>query len=99
MSLIKSRHIYVFTWRTCDTSDILKMRDNKACKTVFCDNSNVGNVIIYLFMPDFLWASTTYITCSEDSSLITLSHNFILNHHNIMFRNKGIIVCCSESVL
>ena len=40
------------------------MRDTKARETVFGDNNNVGYVIIYLLLPDFLWAS---IGCADDS--------------------------------
>ena len=40
---------------------------------MFGDNS-VSNVIIYLFLPDFLWESTACIACCEDLPLLTRGH-------------------------
>ena len=42
-----------------------KMRDKEAYETVFGDNNKIGYVIIYLLLPDFLWASTCLLYTSR----------------------------------
>ena len=41
----------------------------KVCETVFDDNNNVGNIIIYLLLPDFLWANAACVACSQELPL------------------------------
>ena len=72
MTLINSGHKYHFDWKTgykC-AANFQRMRDKKARVTVYGGINNVGYVIIYLLLTDFLWASTACVACSEDSPLI-----------------------------
>ena len=73
-TLINSSHQYHFDWKIGDkcATDFQNMRDRKTCETVFGDNSNV---IIYLLLSDFLWASTSCVACSEDSPLIFTTYD------------------------
>ena len=75
LTLIKSSHHYHFVWKIgakC-AADFQKMRDKKACETVFGDNNNVGYIINYLLLSDFLWASKA---CSEVLPLVRLWSSF-----------------------
>lgn len=66
----KSSHHHHSEWKLADNyaADFQKMKDNDPCKIVYGNNNNVGYVIVYLLLYDFLRASTVSIVCSGDST-------------------------------
>lgn len=73
LTLVKSSHRHPFDDRLGDkcAADFQKsyLRDKWACEIVYGAEHNVGFVIIYLRLSDFLQASTAYVVCPEDSPL------------------------------
>lgn len=54
-------------------ADFQKMRDEKACDTVYGDGNNVACVRIYLRLPDFLWIRTAFASSYEPTEVICSS--------------------------